>query len=133
ANRYAVPFTNRFHRVFPWFHQIVDRPGVVVASVLAVEDLHLDSVIAHVLARPRRQRRGADEDAAVAALADLEIAGQDEIVPLLFMDHHVMAALVRVDAAVLDRPFAWLLVARHPAIERLAVEEQDPAFGLLFR
>src|SRR5437764_14527742 len=38
---------------------------------------------------------------------------------------------MRVDTAVLDRRLARLAVRGHPAVERLAVEEQDPALGFL--
>src|SRR6185369_2609025 len=69
----------------------------------------------------------ADEDAAVAALADLEVAGQHEVAVALLRVGDVVARLEGVDAAVFD--VGGLEV--HPAFRGLPVEEQRPAVLLL--
>ena len=74
---------------------------------------------------------GPDEDAAVAPLADLEVERQHEVAPGLLGDHHVAAATVRIDGPLLDRHLAGPPAAGLPAVQALAVEEQDPAVLLL--
>src|SRR5262249_1008062 len=125
-----VPFPSRLLHLLRRLHEVVEGPGVVETGPVRVVDRHLDAVEPDVLARPRLERVSADEDAAVAPLADLVVARQDVILPHFLMDHHVAAAPVRVDAAVLDRRLARLLAAGHPPVERLAVEEEEPAVGL---
>ena len=72
------------------------KPGV-----RRVVDGDLDAVEADVLAGPGRQRRGPDEDPAVALRADLEVEGQHEVLQGLLVDQHVVAG-VGVQAAVLN-------------------------------
>ena len=85
------------------------KAGVVVARAVRVVDGDLEAVEADVLAGARLQGEGADEDAAVAALTDFEVEVEDEVAPRLVVDHHVAAALVRVDGAFFHGRATWLL------------------------
>src|SRR5205814_1220258 len=108
----------------------VDRSRVMKTGGLRIVDGNLDSVKAHIFAGAGSEWKRADEDAAVALLADLEIERKLEVVMNLVVNQHVPAAFVRIDGPFLDRPLTGLLAAGHPALERLAVENQRPA-GLL--
>jgi hypothetical protein len=120
-----------FHGLLGRLDEVVHGSCVVVAGSGGVVDGDLKTVEADVFTRTGCQREGPDEDPAVAALAHFEIQGQDEILPRLLVDHHVAAALMRIDTAILDRSPARLLAARHPSVERLAVKKQQPAIFLL--
>src|SRR5262249_44345418 len=98
-----------------------------------VVDGYLDAIEADVLAGFGSQRKRADEDPAVASLADLEVERQFETGAGRLVDHHVAAAAVGVDALLLHRRPAGRAAAGLPALERLAVEEQDPALRFLLR
>ena len=130
-----VPLARRLHRVSLGLDQVVDRAGVAVTGAGAIKDLYLQGVETQVVARRARQhleRPGADEDAAVAVLDDLEVQGQDKIAPGLLGIVHAgeAAAEVRVDAALLHRTLALGNAVGLPAVERLAVEQQPPAVRL---
>src|SRR5689334_19356672 len=127
-----VPFPDRFHGVPCRLSEIVDRAGVVIAGAGSVIDGNLDAVEADIFAGARRERSGADKDAAVATFADLEIEREDEVGPLLRVDKHVVAALVWVEAILLDLRSWRLHVAGHPTRGGLSIKEQPPARGLLF-
>lgn len=128
-----VPFAGGFHGVFGGFDQVVNRAGVVEAGALGVVDGDFDAIKADVFAGARIQRGGADEDSTIAMGTDFEVENENEILPLLSMDEHVMAAFVRVESTVFDGSFAGLPGAGHPAFLGLAVKEEDPAGGFLGR
>src|SRR5262249_5773184 len=67
----VVPLSHRLQHLLARLDQIVDRAGVVVAGPASVVDGDLQPVEADVLALPRCQGRGTDEDAAVASFRDL--------------------------------------------------------------
>ena len=96
-----------------------------------VIDGNLDPVEADILARPRFERPGADEDSAIALGADLELEGQLVILERPFEDEHVIAG-VRVEGPVLHMALGERLPLRtHPPRRRAAVEEELPAGSLL--
>lgn len=129
----VVPFAGRFRYLLRGLHEIVQRAGIVVARSLRVIDRDLDAIEAHILALSRHQRVRPNEDAAVATLADFEVERQDVVFPGILVDHHVTAAFMRIDGTIFDRSLARLPAAGHPALQRFAVEEKDPAIGLFFR
>ena len=94
-----------------WFHcpaglmalrqggdQVVQGAGVVHARAAGIVDGHLDAVEADILPRLDRDRKGPHEDAAVAALGDLKVEREDEVVEVLLRHHHVA-----------PQPCGWIL------------------------
>jgi hypothetical protein len=43
-----IPLADGTHRIRGVFHQIVNRAGVVIASGLAVENLHFEAIVLNV-------------------------------------------------------------------------------------
>ncbi len=69
----VVPLSHRLHGVLLRRDEVVERAGIVQARAGGVIDGDFDAVEADIFPRTRRQGEGADEDAAVALRADLEI------------------------------------------------------------
>ena len=119
-----IPFTDRFHGIFAWFHQVINRPRVVIACGCCVVDGNLQTIKANIFSRLWLEGVGAKEDPAVAARADFEVQPEYKVLPLFFMNHHVGTTLVGVDAALFNGPLALLLIACDPAIESFPVKQE---------
>src|SRR5438552_3335481 len=103
----------------------------MIAGAGSVIDRDFDPVPSHVLSRTRCERGGANKNPAVAAFADLEIERQQKVFPLLGVNEHIVAGLVRIQCAVLYGSARGSAVAVHPSGECFAVEEQYPAGAAL--
>src|SRR5260370_9448936 len=104
----------------------------MVARARRIVDRNLHPIPADIATRGRSQRKGPYEDTAVAVRRDFEIGGQNKVFPLLFGNHHVCSAFVRVDAAVFHRTLARLAAPVPPPVPSLSVQAPDPSLLLFF-
>ena len=123
----VVPLAGRLHGVLGGGQAVVDGAAVVAGQLLdqaAVDHLHLEARINLVVGVG-----DAEEDPAVALGVDLEVDAEDEVAELLVVVGPAAAALVRVDAAVLDVGGRQVLAGfQLPVLGLLAIEQELPAF-----
>src|SRR5262245_3384513 len=131
GNLDMIPLTDRVHRIANRLHQVVNGTGIVITGTGCIVDRDLNSVEADVFPGTRRQGGSKDENAAITLETDLEIEGQDKVLPLLGVNQHIVTGFMRVEAALLHQGPWRRLIAVHPALGAAPVEEQEPTLALL--
>jgi len=123
----GIPFSRTVGGVLLGGDEIVDRPELVLAGFLPGHDLNLEARVNRVFGV-----FDAEEDPGVAArIFPADIAFEDEIVELFFVDDDVPAGFVRHQAAVFHGRGDFLSIVAFPPGVVLAVKEQFPA-GFFF-
>ena len=123
----VIPLADLLHGVSRRLDKVVKSTGIVIGGARRVIDRDFDAVPADVFSRRRCERGSAHKNPAIASFADLEVQREHKILPLLGVDKHVMAGLVRIQRPLFHGGSGRRPIAVHPALESLAVEEQQPA------